>query len=151
MFEIGPRTLAAIAGGALILFTPAVGRADPPPLPPPNPLIPGQIGPLYGYLNGRLLAPTITDSPRGTGISTNADPAQTTLGLPGEDLPNSPTRSARIAPILPSSAVQIGGNSAGVSIGTSNGAAGLEDPNGNPPANPTPGNESTITSTPLPP
>ncbi|MEW5812767.1 MAG: hypothetical protein AB1925_25375 [Actinomycetota bacterium] len=155
--------LAATAAAAVTLCAPPGAAAQPAPNPPPF------VPPNYGFPPAQLLVPGILGRPygyptywnpippggplgawdaAGVGIATNADAAQTGLGMPGSRLGNAPNR---IGPYGPAPGVRTSGaGTGGISVGTG-GTLGpgtpvtaLEDPAGQPAAAPPPGNEAVL-------
>lgn len=135
-------TAAGIIAAALALIVAPVVLADPAPLPPAPPYIPGDVAPepgsfSYPYNNILVDSPATVDA-RGVNVTSIADPSQSAVGLPGSALGNSPppanslTNSSALygiaagvaPPMVPNPGVNIG---AGIQQGA------LEDPDGHPP------------------
>lgn len=87
-------TAATIAGPVTLFQTPAA-VADPPPPPPAPPYIPGDVAPAHGSFsypyNVIVVAPPATVDARGVNVTANVDAAQSSTGLPGSGLGNSPS------------------------------------------------------------
>jgi hypothetical protein len=130
---------AAVAVGALMLLTTSPASADTPPPPGPASLpaltVPGK--------------PTLesTDS-RGTNVDIMGNEDQAILGMPGSRLGNAPFRMSQVGP---TTSVRTTSGTAGLAVGITNLAGGLEDPHGAPPAVPAPSNEGAFVPTPRPP
>jgi hypothetical protein len=130
----------AVAVGAVMLLTASPATTDPLP-PPPGPAslpaltVPGK--------------PTVesTDS-RGTNVDIMGNEDQAILGMPGSRLGNSPFRMSQVGP---TTSVRTTSGTAGVAVGSTNHAGGLEDPHGNAAPVPAPGNEGAYVQAPLPP
>jgi hypothetical protein len=149
------------AAAVLMQSVPAAAQPAPGPPPfvppdygyPPNQLlVPGLLGRPYGYAD--FWNPIPPGGPlgawdaAGVGVATNADAGQTRLGMPGSRLGNAPNR---IGPYGPAPGVRTSDSAAGgVSVGTGGilgpgtPATDLEDPYGEPPVTPPPGNEGVL-------
>ena len=132
-----PLTSTAIAVCALTLLTASPASADALPPPPGPASLPALTVPGKPTLKS-------TDS-RGTNVGTSADQDQTIVGMPGSRLGNSPFR---ISPVGPNSSVRTTTGTGGVGVDATNLTGGLEDPHGNPPPAPSPGNEGAFVATP---
>lgn len=132
-----PLTSTATAVCALALLTPSPASADPLPPPPGPASLPALTVPGKPTLKS-------TDS-RGTSVGTSADQDQTIVGLPGSRIGNSPYRISQTGP---TSGVRTTTGTGGVGVDATNLVGGQEDPHGNPPPAPAPGNEGGFVPTP---
>jgi hypothetical protein len=155
------RTATALALSAALLCAPAAG-AQPPPLPPAPPYVPGSVAPYpgsfsYPYNNIVAPAPATVDA-RGVNVTAGVDPAMASTGLPGDQLGNSPPVPNSLTSSSAQNGIQAGPTppgppNQGVNVGAGPAGATLESPTGTPPSSgPTPeaAAPTTLPGNPLP-
>lgn len=135
-----------LVAAAAVLGPAPLASADPPPLPPAPPYIPGSVAPQPGSFsypyNVIVVPPPAAVDARGVNVSTNVDPASQSTGLPGDQLGNSAppanslTGSNALYGIAAGTTAPPAPNPT-VNVAAGSNAAGLEDPSGKPPQNPT--------------